>query len=163
MEVRPFNEVLAESGAMPDAFVYEEDLELVLSAEPSLHDTGESYPELQRAAASAPQHMPGRVVIRGRRPMCLLAVVHDLARAPTWREDWILAAVESAFRAIREHRLATVAFPLLGTVHGDLDPSRAAELMIRGYARAAHPPLTGLWLHTRHQEAVDRIQADLGR
>jgi len=161
MEVRPLTEILADSGTMPDAFVYEEDLELVLSTEPSLRGTGESYSELYRAAASAPQHMPGRVVVRGHRPMCLLAVVHDLAREPTWREEWIVAAVESIFRVAREHELATVAFPLLGTVHGDLDPSRAAELMIRGYAHAGEPPVTGLWLHTRHRQAIEKVRASL--
>lgn len=125
MEIERFNSEPCE----PQIVVREEDVQLVLSAVTDLHVTGESLKELEGAALGAMNHAPGSVVVQGGRPLRMLAIIHDVDREPSWCEDWIAAATRAVFREAHWRGLTRIAMPLLGTVHGQLAPQRAAELL----------------------------------
>lgn len=130
----------------PHAVVREEDVQLVLSAVTDLHTTGESLKELEQAALGATNHAPGSVVVQGGRPLRLLAIIHDVDREPSWREDWILAAMQAVFRESHWRGLTRIAMPLPGTVHGRLAPQHAAELLATVLEQAGVVWPETLWL-----------------
>ncbi|PSQ91983.1 MAG: hypothetical protein BRD57_03550, partial [Proteobacteria bacterium SW_6_67_9] len=48
---------------------------------------------LETPARADTGRAPGEVVVVGGRPLHLRAVIHDLDRVPTWREEWIVRAL----------------------------------------------------------------------
>ena len=72
---------------------------------------------------------PGSVVVRRGQPLRLLAVVHDLAADPTWKEEWIAQALDEILRQAQRRQLRSLALPLLGTVHGRLPRQKCLELI----------------------------------
>lgn len=146
----------------PHVVVCEEDVQLVLSIAPDLHLSGESLQELERAAIGTAGHAPGSVVVQGGRPMRLLAIIHDVDREPSWCEDWIVAATRAVFREADWRGLTRIAMPLLGTVHGQLAPQRAAELLATVLERPDVVRPETLWLEGADADAVgwlrDRLQ-----
>jgi hypothetical protein len=128
-----------------DAVAAEEDTYLVLSAPPIIDEPVEHALRVLRDAHRAEPVVPGQVLVRPGVPLGLLAVVHDLDQQPSWREPWIGEAVQAVFSVVGERRLASLALPCLGTVHGQLAPSRFLELL----APALDDPpdcLRHLWL-----------------
>jgi len=105
-----------------DAVACEEDTDLVLSAPPALRDPGEHPGRLVLRALNTPAAEPGSVLVRGRHPARLLAVVHDLNHEPTWRAAWVARALEGVLDAARSLEARALALPLLGTRHGRLAP-----------------------------------------
>lgn len=152
--------VAAPCGRAPfpvDATVAEEDTHLLLSAGSRLRDPGESMPRLMLRALNQQAASPGTVVVRGRGPrLRLLAVVHDLERDPSWREEWVAGALAQVLEAAGRRRLRAVALPLLGTRHGRLAPERFFELL-RGAlacAPAGVPPRLWIVLSGRRAEGT---------
>lgn len=146
----------------PHAIVREEDVQLVLSAASDLHLTGESLRELERAVVEAKGHAPGSVVVQGGRPLRLLAIIHDVDREPSWREEWITAATQAVFREVHWRGLTRIAMPLLGTVHGRLASQRAAELLASVLERPDVANPERLWLEGTDADMVEWLRARLG-
>jgi hypothetical protein len=112
-----------------NALVAEEDTYLVLSADPEVRE-----PEMARLRAfheayNAEPAEPGSVVVREGIPLRFLAVVHDLSQDPTWREDWVAAAIGAVLREADSRRVRTLAMPPLGRVHGALARERLVVLL----------------------------------
>jgi len=142
----------------PHAVVREEDVQLILTADTRPRAPRESLRTLEAAALRARAHEPGSVIVRPDRPLELLAVIHDLDRDPSWTEQWIAAATLSALRAARWRGLLHLAMPLLGTVHGRLNPQRASAIL--GDALCTDPwarPET-LWIQDAGHEAIARLR-----
>ncbi len=131
-----------------DAVVEEEDTYLVLSADPQVRAPREPLMRVLTDVLEARPEVPGSVVERRGRPPRWLAVVHDLSADPTWREEWIEAALGEVFRRAARRRLPSLALPLLGTVHGRLPRRRCLELIHRAVDRAAAAGMAPrrLWL-----------------
>jgi O-acetyl-ADP-ribose deacetylase (regulator of RNase III) len=89
---------------------------------------------------------PGTVVARPGEPLLLLAVVHDLAQDPTWREEWIGAALAGVLREVRARRVRALALPVLGARHGRMPPAAFAGLLRAALESDAPPSLARLWL-----------------
>ena len=142
MEIAPFD----PGRDVPHAVVREEDVQLVLAADPVVPPPHQSLRTLEAAAMAAPAHRPGTVVVRPGRPLRLLAVIHDLDREPSWSEAWIADALDGVFRESRWRGLTGIATPLLGTVHGRLPVPRATELLAAALQRAADTCPDTLWL-----------------
>ncbi len=136
-------------------------MQLVLAAARDPRPPRESLRELERAAAEAAGHAPGSVVVRPGRPLCLLAIVHDVDREPSWREDWIADATRAAFREANWRGLTRIAMSLLGTVHGRLAPVRAAELLAAVLEHPGVEPPERLWIEDADPETVDWLRARL--
>lgn len=146
----------------PHAIVREEDVQLILTAAATPAPPTQSLAELERAALNAPCRSPGSVVVRAGRPMLLLAVIHDLDDEPSWREEWILSATAAALRAARWRGLMHLSMPLLGTVHGRLDPWRAAELLVRALHEEPSGRPETLWIEHADAQIVAWLRERIG-
>lgn len=133
------------------AIVEEEDTYLVLSADPTATPPAESPDRLLQRAQASIARAPGSVHVRGGSPPVLLAVVHDLDREPSWQESWIASALDAILEQVESSGFRAVALPLLGTVHGTLDPRRSAELLADALDRPTAHHLAELWLVVRHR------------
>ena len=112
-----------------DAIVEEEDTFITLSAGPALTVPDEHPIRILTRARGAREVELGTVVVRPGSPLTFLAIVHRLSEERTWREDWIAEAVENLRLCVARYRVGALGMPLLGTVHGKLDPKRAFALL----------------------------------
>lgn len=129
-----------------EAIVAEEDTYLVLSAAPELRLLAEHPVRVMTAAHDVEPRAPGSVIVRSNRPLELLAVVHDLSREPSCEEEWVIAALEEIFRQSERLQLRSLALPLLGAVHGVLEPTHCAELLLAVLVAAEPEKLERIWL-----------------
>ncbi len=103
-----------------DAVAFEEDTFLVLSAETAVGGPKESLMRVMTKLIETRPETPGSVLVKGKRPLRMLAVVHDLNREPTWREEWVENALKGIFQEVERRRLNSLALPFIGTLHGKL-------------------------------------------
>ena len=128
------------------AMAYEEDTFLVMSADPR-HAAEPAHPlRLMAELADLTPEKTGSVVVQGRHPVRLLAVVHDVDMNPTWREEWIEGALREIFALAEKHRFVSLGLPLLGTRYGKLDKPRFAGILGRIMRETAWPHLKRLWI-----------------
>ncbi len=132
--------------SVAQAVVFEEDTFLVLSADPTVRNGKENLLRLMTELTDLQPAQPGSVLIRGKRPLQFLAVVHDLNQDPSWREEWIFSALEGIFHEAEGRKLRSLALPLLGTVHGSLKKPRFVALLKTALTRTSPPHLKLLWL-----------------
>lgn len=145
--------VIAPAGEPPfrvDAEAVEEDTFLVLSADAETDDHGVHPLRVLQAAHEAEPVPPGSVIARAGPPLRLLAVVHDLGRDPSWREEWVGAALAGLLREARVRRLRALAVPVLGSRHGRLPSTRFAALLRSALENDAPSGLARLWLQASH-------------
>jgi len=129
-----------------DAVAFEEDTFLVLSADRRVHAPKEPLVRLMTRVIETRPETPGSVLVKGKRPLRLLAIVHDLNQEPSWREEWIASALEGIFRETESRRLGSIALPFLGTLHGSLKKERFVELLRCALERMSPNHLKRLWL-----------------
>jgi len=129
-----------------DAVAAEEDTWLVLSADPVATEPEEGLEEILAAARQAQPEPPGSVVVLEGRPLRLLAVVHDLSREPTWREEWVASALAAILAECEARGIRSLALPPLGARHGSLAPPRFEELLAEALRAAPPLRLERLWL-----------------
>lgn len=129
-----------------DAEAAEEDTFLVLSADPKVREPDEHIVQVMTRLIETRPAAPGSVLVKGKRPLRLLAIVHDLNKEPSWREEWIASALEGIFREAERRRLRSIALPFLGTLHGSLEKRRFVALLRNTLERTAPDHLKRLWL-----------------
>lgn len=126
---------LADDTALParvDAFVFEQDTEYILRLDLPLRYPRESTEALVKAAVAAEGRVLGMCYAIEGEPLLLMAVVHDLARDPSWDEQAIAAAYAAVAYEVRERGLKDIVMPLLGTVHGRFDPVLSLAMLEAG-------------------------------
>ena len=131
---------------LADAMVEEEDTYLVLSADHEVQETREQHEELMAELLKTNPAMPGSVILKEGQPLSLLAVVHDLSQEPSWKEEWIVRALDSILREAQRRKLRSLALPLLGTLHGSLERQRFLVLLREALERSSPENLVRLWL-----------------
>ena len=91
---------------------------------------------------------PGSVIVKGKYPYRLFAIVHDLSCEPSWRMRWVRAALDNLMLEVDRLELRSLALPLLGSVHGQMDVERF--LIMLHQSLLAMPPrfLRRVWLMT---------------
>ena len=129
-----------------DAVAFEEDTFLVLSAEAAVREQKESLMRVMTKLIETHPETPGSVLVKGKRPHRMLAIVHDLNQEPSWREEWVASALEGIFREAESRRLRSIALPFLGTLHGSLKKERFVELLRCALERMSPNHLKRLWL-----------------
>lgn len=147
--------VVVPEGVTPIALaavVEEEDTYLVLSADPRVRDTGEPLGSALAAVRRAHPLPPGSVAMRRGKPVRLLAVVHDLALTPSWREAYIASAIGGCLRIARRLQLHSLSLPILGAVHGRFDPERMVALLRDALAQAEPSALERIWLRVPDEQ-----------
>jgi hypothetical protein len=129
-----------------DALVFEEDAFLIMSDEPK-HIPPAIHPvRLMNEMADFTPEVPGSVVVKGKNPIRMLAVVHDVSLNPTWREEWIEKAIHAVFQKAEILKINTLGLPLLGSKHGKLEHHRFTELLSRCLKSCEFKFLRLLWL-----------------
>lgn len=130
-----------------EAFVIEQDRDLLLDPDPILREPKGSLKEQIRAAKQAKPKEAGSVIVAGESiPYTFLAIVHDFSAEPSWREGWVAQAFEAVLHEANALRLNSIGLPLLGSVHGKVAPSRAVELLRESLDRVRPGSLKNLWL-----------------
>lgn len=89
---------------------------------------------------------PGSILVKGKYPFRFLAIVHDLNREPSWKEEWISSAINKIFLETERRRLKSIALPLLGNLYGSLDQKRFIELLRMALLEFSPANLERLWL-----------------
>ncbi len=129
-----------------DAVAVEEDTFLVMSADRRVHDPKEPLIKIMTRVIETQPKAPGSVLVKGKSPLRFLAVVHDLNVEPTWREEWIVSALEAVFREAERRKLRSIALPFLGTLHGSLEKERFLVLLRSLLEKIPLNHLKRLWL-----------------
>lgn len=135
-----------------DAVVVEEDTYQVLSSDGILHSPNESLQSISaQLSGYVPPH-PGEILIRGTDPIEIVAIVHDLDYTPSWRQEWILSALQKVFAQAHKRQLHTMAMPLLGSVHGRFPAIQFLHLLeaVINQEEARYPKT--LWLAAPRDE-----------
>jgi len=145
----PVHVVVAPEHAPPfpiDALAVEEDTHLLLSSDGAIEEPEEEFYELVAAASETPANTPGSVLVRKARPLELLAIVHDIDREPTWREEWIASAINGVIEETEWRHLESVGLPLIGTRHGNVEMRRVALWLGRCLSRTSFRYLKRVWV-----------------
>jgi hypothetical protein len=129
-----------------DAVAVEEDTFLVMSADRRVQDPKEPLIKIMTRVIETQPKAPGSVIVRGEFPLRFLAVVHDLNEEPTWREEWIIGALEAIFQEAEHRGLRSIALPFLGTLHGSLDKARFLVLLRSVMQEIPANHLKRIWL-----------------
>jgi hypothetical protein len=129
-----------------EAMAFEEDTFLVMSAEPIIRAPKESLMRVMTRVIETRPETPGTVLVRGKRPLRFLAVVHDLNQEPSWREEWVAHCLEKIFAEAESRKLKSLALPFLGTLHGRLEKGRFLELLGHALSQTELRHLERIWL-----------------
>jgi len=136
-----------ESPPFPvNAVAFEEDTFLVLSADPVVRAPKESLMQVMTRVIETRPQTPGSVLVKGKRPLRLLAIIHDFNQDPSWREEWIASALDRILAEAETQRLRSIAVPFLGTLHGSLEKQRFVVLLRDALERNPAIHLKRLWL-----------------
>ena len=139
--------------------VIEEDRWRVLGASPEWQPPPPEHPVRLHTALVFDTPAPlGRVLANGRR---WHAMVVDLDSEPLVTADVVAAALAEVAALCRRHTVTRLALPLLGTVHGDLDPHRALEILHDAFLVTPPATLRRVWLRApqRHQFVIEQALA----
>ena len=141
--------VAAPQDAQPvpvNAVALEEDTFLVLSAETSVREPKESLMKVMTKVIETLPETPGSVLVKDNRPVRMLAIVHDLNREPTWKEEWVESALRGIFQEMETRRLTSLALPFIGTLHGRLGKERFIRILREVLEGMEFKHLRTLWL-----------------
>jgi hypothetical protein len=129
-----------------EAIVEEEDRHLVLSAPPIVPEKKDHPIRVMTDLWNDAPRALGSVIARGRDPIRLLAVVHDLDRDPSVEIGSIERALDATFDALAKLGVRSLKLPLLGAVHRAIDPKTSASCI--GARLRAHPvgALERVWI-----------------
>ena len=128
-----------------DAVAVEDDTYSVLAADPTVREPADHPIRIWNALKDVTEAEPGSVIVKRGRPLKFLAVVHDLAREPTWKEEWVAAALAEVLAECDARGLKTLGLQPLGAMHGTLAPERFVELLRSAIDR--HPvALERIWI-----------------
>jgi hypothetical protein len=130
-----------------DALVVEEDTYLVLSADPR---TGEPHPDhpirVMTSLLEVEPRDPGSIMVRDRFPLEFAAIVHDLDQEPSWREEWVIRALDRALLEAERRHLRSIGLEMLGAIHGRLERPRFLQLLRQALQRIDPRRLERIWL-----------------
>ncbi len=145
----PVHVVVAPEDSPPfpiDAIAVEEDTHLLLSSDGFVEEPEETIDELVTAVSERPANTPGSVLVRKTKPLQFLAIVHDIDRQPTWREEWIASALNGVIEEAEWRHVESVALPLIGTRHGNVETRRVALWLGRCLSRTSFRYLKRVWV-----------------
>ncbi|MBW1691072.1 MAG: hypothetical protein JRJ70_10055 [Deltaproteobacteria bacterium] len=129
-----------------DAVAFEEDTFLVLSAETAVREPKESLMRVMTRLIETHPETPGSVLVRGKHPLRMLAIVHDLNQEPTWKNEWVESALRGIFQEAERRRLESLALPFIGTLHGKLGKDQFVGILGDVLACMEFKHLRKVWL-----------------
>jgi len=144
-----------------DAVALEDDTFAVLGADLEFHEPDEHPIRIWTQVHEMEETEPGTVAVQEGQPLRLLATVHDLARDPTWKEEWISAALTEILNVVRERRLRALGLEPLGCVYGRFSAQRFVELLRESLEGARPASLERVWLISP-PELIESLSASVG-
>jgi hypothetical protein len=129
-----------------DAFVFEEDTFLVMSADTTVREPKESMVHIMSNLMKTKPAVPGSILVRGQKPFSILAIVHDFNEEPSLKEEWVTSALDAIFRKSEDLQLHSIAIPMLGVHYGFLKAERFIKLLGQALKRISPQHLKRLWL-----------------
>lgn len=100
------------------AVVIEEDTAMVLSADTNIRIYDEHPIRLMTSLLDHKPEPPGTIVIKGMSPYCFYAIVHDFDQNPSFREDWVISAIDVALLKCADLGIQVLAMQTLGSTYG---------------------------------------------
>ena len=131
-----------------EALAIEEDTWLIMSAEPETCEPNEHPIRIMTQMIEAKPEKVGTVLTHGKDPVRFLTIVHDVDQEPSFREEWLLAAIRNVFLGVERSGLKSLGLPFLGTRHGRLDTKRFIGLLSGILMETTFHSMTRLWLIT---------------
>jgi hypothetical protein len=141
-----------------DAFVFEEDTFLVMSSDTTVREPKESMVRIMSRLLETQPAVPGSVLVRGKDPLQFLAIVHDFNEDPSFKEEWLVSALEGVFKSSENLQLRSLALPLIGTRYGFIKTERFADLLELALRSVTLQHLRRLWLIVPGGTARDMIR-----
>ena len=126
--------------------VEEQDTFLLMAEQSTLKDPGKPAWYLANTMEQEQACKPGSVIIKGRSPIRLLAVVHNIEQQPTCHHEYISKAYKTLLQIIQDKAITSVGLPLLGTVHGKLSIVEAIVLLSECLKEGLPGSLQRIWL-----------------
>jgi len=126
--------------------VEEEDTHRVLGAYHDVTEPRQSTRKLVTEMLNDKPSFPGQVIVTGKYPKRLLAIVHDLEQEPSWRVEWVNEALQEVFEIVNREGFRSIAVPILGGVHGRISAVRFMKMIRCCLDRGVPPTLEQLWL-----------------
>jgi len=139
-----------------DVVVVEQDTHCLLAVDSHIKEPQESLPALNHQLACFVPYRTGEVVVRQDEPLQLQAIVHDLDQTPSWREEWIAAAIEGVLDIVSWRQLQHLGIPALGTIHGRFPVVRFLELLLEALKKREEGPQQ-IWIGIVREECADAI------
>ena len=141
-----------------EALVFEEDTFLVMSADPAPREAKLPMVKIMTRLIETRPRTPGTVVLQGRSPLRILAIVHDFNQEPSWKEAWVESALRNALQESQNLGVRSLALPLLGTVHGSLERRRFLEILVAALYETRLPYLNRLWLVAPEGQSLQAVR-----
>ena len=129
-----------------DAMAMEEDTFLVLSADRRVRHVSDPLIKVMTRVINTRPRKPGSVIVQEGTPLRLLAVIHDLNKEPSWREDWVTCVLKGIFHEVEARKLRSIGLPFLGTIHGTMEKRRFLLLLRSSVENVSLNHLKQLWL-----------------
>lgn len=158
MKIGPLRVMMAPppgSALTVDALVLEEDTWQVLSASPEVVAPDEDALQLLRRLRTAQPLPPGSVAVRAGTPMQFHAVVYDFDDAAYCRPAWVAATLAEILLIAAQHKLGSLALPLLGVRHGRLPLSAFVILFVAALEKAKPDCLRQIWLLVPEEQKLN--------
>lgn len=141
-----------------DAMAFEEDTYLVLSANPRIAASEVPPVRLMTELLNFTPETPGSVVVKGKSPLRLLAVVNDVNEDPICREAWIEGALKKIFNLVDTRGIRSLGLQMLGTLHGGIPAGRFVRILSGVLGDVEIDLLERLWI-----DASIEVNAEVAR
>lgn len=128
------------------AIVEEQDTHLLLQQQDFLSDPGKPAWYLANILEGEKSQFLGEVLVRGKMPSRLLAIIHDIEQSPTYNLNSIILAYRNILILVAEKGISSLALPLLGTVHGKLAITDSIKLLRNALQKNLPACLQRIWL-----------------
>ena len=112
-----------------DAVVEEQDTNLILGKSPVIMDTIESFSALVHKMEQQIREIPGNVIVKQSLPKRLIAIVYDVDQTPICKKSWVEEVLQNILVQCDNHKIKTLAMPLLGTSYGKLKEKTIMQLL----------------------------------
>ncbi len=126
--------------------VEEQDTHLLMAEPGVLEDPGKPVWYLANTLETEEPYTLGAVIAKGRSPVRLLAVVHDIDLYPTCTTEYTIKAYQNLLQILHEKDIKSVGLPLLGTVHGKFSLDQAVALLSENFLSKLPRSVERIWL-----------------
>ena len=112
------------------AMAVEDDTAHVLSARTDTVREPVDHPiRIMTALHDDEPRQPGGIVVKGRQPFWMLAMVHDFDQQPSFNVSWVSSALDAVLDACEARQVRALGLECLGVRHGTLDVVRFRTLL----------------------------------